>query len=60
MEEPRRGIQAVYTASTVTVHQAHSPEIGQLAAEEGHFPPARKRDRMTWIIKPRSQTLRSR
>ncbi|MFC4606736.1 DUF4291 family protein [Streptomyces maoxianensis] len=58
MEEPQRGIRAVYTASTVTVYQAYSAEIGQPAAQEGHFPPAWKRDRMTWIIKPRSQPAR--
>lgn len=49
MEEPQRGIRAVLTASTVTVYQAYSPEIGQPAAQEGLFPPAWKRDRMTWI-----------
>jgi hypothetical protein len=49
MEEPQRGIRAVYTASTVTVYQAYSPDIGQPAAREGRFPPVWKRDRMTWI-----------
>ncbi|MEU9956041.1 DUF4291 domain-containing protein [Streptomyces sp. NPDC050982] len=49
MEEPHRRIRAVHTASTVTVYQAYSPQIGQPAAREGRFPPAWKRDRMTWI-----------
>ncbi|MFF3711621.1 DUF4291 domain-containing protein [Streptomyces phaeochromogenes] len=49
MEEPHRRIRAVHTASTVTLYQAYSPHIGQPAAQEGRFPPAWKRDRMTWI-----------
>lgn len=49
MEEPQRGIRAVYTPSTVTVYQAYSPEIGLPAVREGRFPTAWKRDRMTWI-----------
>jgi hypothetical protein len=56
MEEPQRGIRAVYTTSTVTVYQAYSPKIGLPAVREGRFPTAWKRDRMTWAIKPRSQT----
>ncbi len=31
-------------------------EIGLPAARDGRFPAAWKRDRMTWVIKPRSQT----
>jgi hypothetical protein len=49
MEEPQRGIRALYGESTITVYQAYSPEIGLPAARQGHFPAAWKRDRMTWI-----------
>lgn len=56
MEEPQRGIRAVHSESTVTVYQAYAPEIGLPAAREGRFPAAWKRDRMTWVIKSRSQT----
>ncbi|MER6077982.1 DUF4291 domain-containing protein [Streptomyces sp. NPDC001833] len=49
MEQPQRGIRAVYTDSTVTVYQAYSPEIGLPAVREGRFPALWKRDRMTWI-----------
>ncbi|GGN81777.1 hypothetical protein GCM10011579_068730 [Streptomyces albiflavescens] len=53
MEEPQRGIRAVYAASTITVYQAYSPDIGIPAGREGRFPTLWKRDRMTWVIKPR-------
>ncbi|MFF4648596.1 DUF4291 domain-containing protein [Streptomyces sp. NPDC001380] len=49
MEEPRRRIRAQYTPSTVTVYQAYAPDIGLPAARDGRFPPAWKRDRMTWV-----------
>ncbi|MET8781410.1 DUF4291 domain-containing protein [Streptomyces sp. NPDC004589] len=49
MEEPQRGIRALHTASTITVYQAYSPEIGMPAIRQGRFPAAWKRDRMTWI-----------
>ncbi|MFI1293032.1 DUF4291 domain-containing protein [Streptomyces sp. NPDC020792] len=49
MEEPQRRIRALHTASTVTVYQAYSPEIGMPAVRRGRFPAAWKRDRMTWI-----------
>ncbi|WP_030925090.1 DUF4291 domain-containing protein [Streptosporangium amethystogenes] len=49
MEEPQHRIRAVHTASTITVYQAYSPEIGLPAARYGRFPTAWKRDRMTWI-----------
>ncbi|MGW5060598.1 DUF4291 domain-containing protein [Streptomyces sp. NPDC004096] len=49
MEEPQRGIRALHTASTITVYQAYSPEIGMPAVRQGRFPAAWKRDRMTWI-----------
>ncbi|MBK3640547.1 DUF4291 family protein [Streptomyces sp. MBT33] len=54
MEQPQREIRATYGAATVTVHQAYSPELGLPAARQGRFPAACKRDRMTWVIKPRS------
>ncbi|NUL02637.1 DUF4291 domain-containing protein [Streptomyces lunaelactis] len=49
MEEPQRRIRAVYAASTITVYQAYSPDIGLPAVREGRFPAMWKRDRMTWI-----------
>lgn len=56
MERPQREIRATYGASTITVYQAYSPEIGLAAVREGRFPAAWKRDRMTWVIKQRPQT----
>ncbi|MEU3563453.1 DUF4291 domain-containing protein [Kitasatospora sp. NPDC006786] len=49
MPEPKYQIRALHTASTVTVYQAYSPEIGLPAARDGRFPAVWKRDRMTWI-----------
>ncbi|OII70381.1 MULTISPECIES: DUF4291 domain-containing protein [unclassified Streptomyces] len=49
MSEPYRRIRAVHTDTTVTVYQAYSPALGLPAARDGRFPPAWKRDRMTWI-----------
>ncbi|MEV5986819.1 DUF4291 domain-containing protein [Streptomyces sp. NPDC052051] len=49
MEEPTRRIRARHTASTITVYQAYSPELGEPAVRQGRFPAAWKRDRMTWI-----------
>ncbi|MFE5936735.1 DUF4291 domain-containing protein [Streptomyces sp. NPDC056470] len=46
---PTHQIRALHTDSTVTVYQAYDPSIGLPAAREGRFPPAWKRDRMTWI-----------
>ena len=57
MKEPQRQIRAAHTDSTITVYQAYRPEIGGPAAREGRFPAAWKPDRMTWIIKQRSQTF---
>ncbi|UJV45219.1 DUF4291 domain-containing protein [Streptomyces sp. AMCC400023] len=54
--EPKHRIRALHTDSTITVYQAYSPEIGPAAARDGRFPAAWQRDRMTWVIKPRSQT----
>ncbi|WP_107473405.1 DUF4291 family protein [Streptomyces sp. NRRL S-813] len=56
MAEPKHQIRALHTDSTVTVYQAYAPEIGLPAAREGRFPAVWQRDRMTWVIKPRSQT----
>jgi hypothetical protein len=49
MERPQREIRAVYGASTITVYQAYSPELGLPAVREGRFPASWKRSRMTWI-----------
>lgn len=49
MERPQREIRATYGASTITVYQAYSPELGLAAVREGRFPAAWKRNRMTWI-----------
>ncbi|MFG3293239.1 DUF4291 domain-containing protein [Streptomyces sp. NPDC048179] len=49
MERPHHEIRATYEASTITVYQAYSSELGLPAAREGTFPAAWKRDRMTWI-----------
>jgi len=47
--EPEYRIRARCTDSTITVYQAYAPEIGLPAARDGSFPPAWRRDRMTWI-----------
>lgn len=49
MEQPQREIRAAYADSTITVYQAYAREIGLPAVQEGRFPAAWKRDRMTWI-----------
>ncbi|MGW2280495.1 DUF4291 domain-containing protein [Streptomyces sp. NPDC001770] len=49
MTAPQYEIRARHTGTTITVHQAYSPRIGLPAARDGRFPPAWKRDRMTWI-----------
>ncbi|WP_405530594.1 DUF4291 domain-containing protein [Streptomyces avidinii] len=46
---PNRQIRAAHTGTTITVYQAYSPALGVPAARDGHFPPAWKRERMTWI-----------
>lgn len=46
---PQHEIRALHTGTTVTVYQAYSPALGVPAARDGRFPPAWKRDRMTWI-----------
>ena len=49
MDEPQHRIRALHTTSTITVYQAYAPEVGLPAVQEGRFPAAWKRDRMTWI-----------
>ncbi|MFI2782941.1 DUF4291 domain-containing protein [Streptomyces sp. ALB3] len=49
MTAPQYEIRAQHTDSTVTVYQAYRPAIGLPTARDGRFPPAWKRDRMTWI-----------
>ncbi|MGW7328931.1 DUF4291 domain-containing protein [Streptomyces sp. NPDC054840] len=46
---PNRRIRAAHTGTTLTVYQAYSPALGVPAARDGRFPPAWKRERMTWI-----------
>ncbi|OKK16902.1 hypothetical protein AMK16_24775 [Streptomyces sp. CB00455] len=46
---PNHQIRAAHTGTTITVYQAYSPRIGVPAARDGRFPPAWKRERMTWI-----------
>ncbi|MFG2488800.1 DUF4291 domain-containing protein [Streptomyces virginiae] len=46
---PNRQIRAAHTDTTITVYQAYSPALGVPAARDGRFPPAWKRERMTWI-----------
>ncbi|WP_433890555.1 DUF4291 domain-containing protein [Streptomyces sp. CA-111067] len=44
-----REIRALYSAETITVYQAYSPEIACPAAAAGRFPDRYDRGRMTWI-----------
>ncbi|MFD9410527.1 DUF4291 domain-containing protein [Streptomyces sp. NPDC059989] len=46
---PNRQIRASHTDTTLTVYQAYAPRLGDPAARDGRFPPAWKRERMTWI-----------
>ncbi|MFD0021923.1 DUF4291 domain-containing protein [Streptomyces sp. NPDC058382] len=46
---PQQQIRALHTDTTITVYQAYTPSLGLPAARDGRFPPAWKRDRMTWI-----------
>ncbi|MEV6676153.1 DUF4291 domain-containing protein [Streptomyces erythrochromogenes] len=46
---PHRQIRAAHTDTTVTVYQAYAPHLGVPAARDNRFPPAWKRERMTWI-----------
>jgi Domain of unknown function (DUF4291) len=44
-----RLIRAAYSARTITIYQAYSPEIAGQAVRAGTFVPPFSRDRMTWI-----------
>ncbi|MFD9570821.1 DUF4291 domain-containing protein [Streptomyces sp. NPDC059982] len=46
---PLRQIRAAHGPATITVYQAYSPALGLPAARDGRFPPAWKRERMTWV-----------
>jgi hypothetical protein len=47
-DEPRL-IRAAYSARTITIYQAYSPEIAGQAVRAGTFVPPFSHDRMTWI-----------
>ncbi|RZT77947.1 uncharacterized protein DUF4291 [Micromonospora violae] len=49
MSVPVRQIRAHYSADTITVYQAYSPQIAVPALAAGRFVAPFKRDRMTWI-----------
>ncbi|WP_203917579.1 DUF4291 domain-containing protein [Rugosimonospora africana] len=49
MNVPAREIRATYSAESITVYQAYSPEIAEPALAAGRFVPPFKRDRMTWV-----------
>jgi hypothetical protein len=49
MSVPARQIRARYSADTITVYQAYSPQIALPAVAAGRFVAPFKRDRMTWI-----------
>ncbi|RKN32473.1 DUF4291 domain-containing protein [Micromonospora musae] len=49
MSVPTRQIRARYTADTITVYQAYSPQIALPAVAAGRFVAPFRRDRMTWI-----------
>lgn len=49
MSVPARQIRAHYSAETITVYQAYSPEIAQRAVAAGRFVAPFNRGRMTWI-----------
>ncbi|MFJ3724219.1 DUF4291 domain-containing protein [Streptomyces sp. NPDC090045] len=49
MHAPTHQIRAAHTDTTLTVYQAYAPHLGAPAARDGRFPPAWKRERMTWI-----------
>ena len=44
-----RQVRAHYSADTITVYQAYSPQIAMSAVAAGRFAAPFKRDRMTWI-----------
>jgi hypothetical protein len=48
-DEATRLVRAAYTAGTLIVYQAYSPQIADAAVRAGRFVPPFSRDRMTWI-----------
>ncbi|MFJ4579451.1 DUF4291 family protein [Streptomyces echinatus] len=54
--EQGRVVRAAHTDSTVTVYQAYPSEIVEPALRAQAFVAPFKRERMTWVIKPLSQT----
>ncbi|WP_425266943.1 DUF4291 domain-containing protein [Amycolatopsis circi] len=46
---PRRDVRASFTDQTITVYQAYSREIADVAVESQTFAAPFKRERMTWI-----------
>jgi hypothetical protein len=46
---PARQVRAVYTAESIVVYQAYSPQIAEPAVAAGRFVAPFSRDRMTWI-----------
>jgi hypothetical protein len=46
---PARQVRAKYSAESITVYQAYSPETAGPAVAAGRFAPPFKRERMTWI-----------
>lgn len=46
---PARQIRALFSARTITVYQAYSPEIADRALTAGTFVPPFRQGRMTWI-----------
>ncbi|MFJ9905207.1 DUF4291 family protein [Streptomyces sp. NPDC101152] len=54
--EQRRIVRAEFADSTIAVYQAYPREIAEPALRARTFVAPFKRERMTWVIKPRSQT----
>jgi Domain of unknown function (DUF4291) len=48
-DDGERLVRAAYTADSVTVYQAYSPQIADAAVRAGTFVAPFSRDRMTWI-----------
>jgi hypothetical protein len=48
-DDGERLVRAAYTADTLIVYQAYSPQIAEAAVRAGTFVPPFSRDRMTWI-----------
>jgi Domain of unknown function (DUF4291) len=48
-DDGERLVRAAYTAETLVVYQAYSPQIADAVLRAGTFVPPFSRDRMTWI-----------